>query len=243
MLNWKDHFRITLELLSILLSMESIGSKLSIKSAKSDFPILYPGLSRTIIWISSKSTTYLTQIFWGFIELFKLPRKSRSHIQIGFNYTRVLAFPSQYPLNWKRWNFWQNGLKLKKRERTYTFPCNYVSREFNPYFDIQTFPETFVKNISSLSDYSLVLDNSWWSCDCSKKNILSLNLTGLSVTCRVPFKLKGRDFASLAHSDLTCSYPKDPRAGPVQDRLDQIHQIQTLFFLQKHLTSLCVDTF
>jgi len=82
--------------------------------------------------------------------------------------------------------------------------------------DIQTFPETFVKNISSLSDYSLVLDNSWWSCDCSKKNILSLNLTGLSVMCRVPFKLKGRNFRSLIEDDLSCSYPKDPRAGPVQ---------------------------
>ena len=126
--------------------------------------------------------------------------------------------------------FSQNGLKLKKRE---SINPVIVTRKLNPYFDIQTFPETFVKNISSLSDYSLVLDNSWWSCDCSKKNILSLNLTGLSVTCRVPFKLKGRDFASLAHSDLTCSYPKDPRAGPVQDRLDQIHQIQSLFFFTK----------
>ena len=82
--------------------------------------------------------------------------------------------------------------------------------------DIQSFSDEFLRNISNLDSFNLTIINSWWSCDCSKTSMLKLNLTGLTIICRVPFKLQDRAFSSLSEEELTCTVPTHPRAHPVK---------------------------
>jgi len=79
--------------------------------------------------------------------------------------------------------------------------------------NLQGFSDDFIDKLLQIS-FNLKIRNSWWSCDCTKRRLLSLkrSLTGLDVKCLVPNNLEDESFFDLDSEDLKCSGTKNPRA-------------------------------
>ena len=90
--------------------------------------------------------------------------------------------------------------------------------------DIEMISDDLFSNLTSVENFNLTITNSWWSCDCSKLKFLekAASMKNLNISCRVPFKHKGRRFDSLRKSDLICSRPNHPRAQPVKEMIQKI---------------------
>lgn len=78
--------------------------------------------------------------------------------------------------------------------------------------NLQGFSDEFIDKLLQIS-FKLKIRNSWWSCDCTKRRLLSLksSLTGLDVKCLVPNNLEDESFFDLDEEDLKCSGTKNPR--------------------------------
>jgi len=79
--------------------------------------------------------------------------------------------------------------------------------------NLQGFSDDFIDKLLKIS-FNLKIRNSWWSCDCTKRRLLSLksSFTGLDVKCLVPNNLEDESFYDLDSEDLKCSGTKNPRA-------------------------------
>jgi len=79
--------------------------------------------------------------------------------------------------------------------------------------NLQGFSDEFIDKLLQIS-FKLKIRNSWWSCDCTKRRLLSVksSLTGLDVKCLVPNNLEDESFFDLDEEDLKCSGTKNPRS-------------------------------
>ncbi|CAG5078648.1 Oidioi.mRNA.OKI2018_I69.PAR.g9043.t1.cds [Oikopleura dioica] len=79
--------------------------------------------------------------------------------------------------------------------------------------NLSGFSDSFINKLLKFSIFNLKIRNSWWSCDCTKKRLLSLRdvLTGLDVKCLVPNNLEDESFYDLEEDDLKCKGTNTPR--------------------------------
>ena len=59
--------------------------------------------------------------------------------------------------------------------------------------------------------------DSWWSCDCTKKELLRRKIKGLKAFCVAPKNLVGRNFNNLRSDDLKCKKTPSIWAADIKD--------------------------
>ena len=67
------------------------------------------------------------------------------------------------------------------------------------------------------SPFNLILMDSWWSCDCTKKELLRRKIKGLKAFCVAPKNLVGRNFNNLRSDDLKCKKTPSIWAADIKD--------------------------
>jgi len=65
--------------------------------------------------------------------------------------------------------------------------------------------------------FNLILMDSWWTCDCTKKELLRRKIKGLKAYCVAPKNLVGRDFNNLKYDDLKCKKTPSIWATDIKD--------------------------